>query len=314
MQSQHIKKILFSVFLSSFLIVFPELLFSKDNYVLQSKDVRVVYAPQLKPAAKEVSVIYQGIKEDLEATFGWKINEAPTVLLIPDRESFLKMIDNSITVAFASSSKNMIVIDYSKMVTRSFKLGITLKHELCHILLHQHIKGNRLPRWLNEGLAQWVSDGIAELIRDPKKSYLNKAVLSKKFIRFKDLQYRFPDDEKATLLAYEESKSFIIYLINRFGTNRIRNFLNRLKNGEKLDTAISNAFSFSLEALESDWHKSLRYHITWFAYLCHHIYGILFFFTAVITFYTFIRWRITRKKYWDEDDDDDTLDNISYYT
>ena len=93
------------------------------------------------------------------------------------------MAGDPLVVAFAVPQRNLIVIDYSKMITHPLSLETTLKHELCHILLHEHIKTEILPRWLDEGLCQWASGGIGEIIMDQKRSRLNRAAFSREFIR-----------------------------------------------------------------------------------------------------------------------------------
>ena len=95
MRSQFLKKTLSLSALLAFIFLYPVLLLAENEETLESNGVRVVYAPQLKQAAKEVSLIYPGIKKDIETIFTWKINEMPTVFLIPDRETFLKMITDS---------------------------------------------------------------------------------------------------------------------------------------------------------------------------------------------------------------------------
>ena len=120
----------------------------------------------------------------------------PSIILVKNRKDFVRLAGDSLTVAFAVPSKNLIVIDYSKMITGSFRLQTTLKHELCHLLLHQHIKAENLPRWFDEGLCMWASEGIAEIIMDPKQSYLNRAAVTKRFIPFNNLKFRFPADKK----------------------------------------------------------------------------------------------------------------------
>jgi hypothetical protein len=100
----------------------------------------------------------------LENTLEWTIDFKPTIVLVNDSEKFQEMTGNSLIVAYAVSQRNLIVIDHSKMNTKPFSLGSIIKHELCHLLLHDKISKVILPRWLDEGVSQWVSDGIAEII------------------------------------------------------------------------------------------------------------------------------------------------------
>jgi len=172
------------------IVVLTQSAYAQDHQILQAEDVRVLYDAPIRSAAKQVITLYPGVKENLESMFGWELASVPSVLLKKNRADFLGMAGDPLVVAFAVPSRNLMVIDYSKMITGPFNLEATLKHELCHILLHKHIKTEILPRWLDEGLCQWASGGIDEIIMDPKRSRLNRASFSKQFIPFRELKNR----------------------------------------------------------------------------------------------------------------------------
>jgi hypothetical protein len=213
------------------------------------------------------------------------------------------MVGSPLFVAFAVPEQQLVVIDYSRMTTDPFTLRTTLKHELCNLILHRHIESVRLPTWLDEGIAQWTSDGIAEIIMDRKRSVLREATLSGNYLSMLDLVHGFPRDRRSLMLAYEQSRSFIEYVSREFGTDEIREMLGYLSTGDTVDEAIERSLSVSLGSLERKWQHQLRQRTTWFSYLSTHLYGILFFFAALITIGGFIRVMIRkRRRYADEDD------------
>jgi len=268
---------------------------------LRTGHVEVFFDASLEPAAKEVLHLYPVVREELESLFAWQLHSKPSVLLIKTRKDFLKISGDSLIVAFAAPQKNLIVIDNSKMIKHPFSLATTLKHELAHLLLHQYIRADIFPRWLDEGLCQWASDGIGEVIRDPKSSLLNRAAFSGKFIRLRELQQNFPPDKRSRLLAYEESKSFVTYLAGRFGREIIFKVLHHMESGLTAEAAIQTASFIPFEVLEKEWRYSLRNKMTWFALLSYYLYEILFALMALITIYAFIRRRIKKKDYWDDE-------------
>ena len=274
---------------------------AKELQSLQTGYVKVLFDASLKSAAEETLYLYPLVKEEIESLFNWKLNLKPSVLLVKTREYFLTMAGDSLIVAFAVPKKNLIVIDYSKMLKHPFSLETTLKHELIHLLLHQHINEDILPRWLDEGLCQWASDGIGEIIRDPKSSLLNQAAFSRRFIKLQELQRKFPPDKRTRLLAYEEGKSFITYLVGRFGKEIIFQVLNHMKKGITAEEAIQTASSIPFEMLEKEWHHSLKKKISWFTFLSYYLYEILFTLMAFITVVAFIRLRLKKKRYVDDE-------------
>lgn len=291
-------------------VILERILFAADVQVLREKEYTILFEPFLDAAVREVADVYPVIKSDLERVFGWKLDLRPSVLLIRHRERFHGLAKNPLTVAYAVPEKDLIVIDYSKMNIHPFNLEITLKHELCHLLIHHHIKGHILPRWLDEGICQWASDGIGDIIMDQKRSLLNKAAFRGRFIRLSSLKEGFPDEKETLLLAYEESKSFIAYLIGRFGREGILQVLAFMKKGENVDTALLSTFSIPLGKLEKQWHHSLRQQVTWFTYFSYHLYEILFALMALTAIYAFIRIVLRKRSYMEEAEGDDNFPMI----
>jgi hypothetical protein len=265
--------------------------------VLKNDDLAVVYEPPLQAAADEVLRLYPILSQELHALLGWHLVSRPRVVLIRTNQQFRQITRNSPIVAFASPQRNLIVIDYSRMSTRPFNLRITLKHELCHLLLHAHIKAANLPRWLDEGVCQWASDGIGELLMDKSWSGLAAAVMAGQTYRFSRLSNRFPSGKSALMLAYEQSKSFIVYIDRRYGQDALSDILGDLKNGESIDTALFQNLSLSLNELEKDWLADIERTPPWLVFLASNVYGILFFLAAVLLVVGFIRAIIRRRAY-----------------
>jgi len=220
----------------------------------------------------------------------------PSILLIRESRQFQQWTDSPLTVAFAIPQKGLVVIDYSKMKAHPFSLRNTFKHELCHLLLHQHIKDELLPRWLDEGVAQWASDGAGDIVLDQKRSLLNRAALNGRFIPLHSLTEGFPRRDQDLILAYEESKSFIDYLIAKSGREGVLKVLEGIKGGEKIEDAVLRSCAVSLYDLEKGWQHALRKRMTWFTYLSYHLYEILFALAALITIYASIRLMLKKRR------------------
>ena len=135
-----------------FLFIAPfQTLHAENTEIIQTDQLSVLFEKPLRIAAKEIVDIYPTLKTELENTLEWTIDFKPTIVLVNDSEKFQEMTGNSLIVAYAVSQRNLIVIDHSKMNTKPFSLGSIIKHELCHLLLHDKINKVILPRWLDEG-------------------------------------------------------------------------------------------------------------------------------------------------------------------
>ena len=286
-----------------FFLTFMNTLYAEPNKI-QTKEVIVIFEEPLETVAKDVVKIYPAVKADLVATLDWKVDVIPDVILVKDKSTLMRMVGSDIIIAFAIPGRNLIVLDTSRVYTRPFTLEATLKHELCHILLHSNIKDERLPRWLDEGVCQWASGGIAELMTDDGDRALTKATISDGVISIGDL-IRFPRDEKSLLLAYEESKSIVEYIVSEYGKQGILQILEYLKEGHSIDDSIQKSLSVSTSELEIKWLAYLKRKHTWFSYLSYNIYTILFSLAAVITVYGFIRLLKKKRAYVDDDEEKD---------
>ena len=275
--------------------------------VLQNEQVIVVYDPPLEPAAREVVNIFPFVAKDLQDIFGWELLVRPRVVLVDSFDRFRGMEHNDLFVAFAVPGKNLVVIDYSKMNISPFTLSITLKHELCHLLLHQHIGSSNLPKWLDEGVCQWASDGIAEILMDKSRSVFRTSLVAGNLFSFGSLHDRFPSNERALVLAYEQSKNLIDYIVREYGRQSLLDILYDLKNGESIEDAVLRRLGVSMPSLEEQWRRHLRGKTYWLALLANNVYAIIFFLAAVMAILGFIRLRMRKRayrdEYWDEDEE-----------
>jgi hypothetical protein len=275
---------------------------------LEREGVVVLYEESLRKGAEEAADLYPKAKGDLEDALPWFVGFKPTILLIKKSETFQRLAGSELISAFAVPEKNLMVIDYSKMDTGPFTIEATMKHELCHLMLHHQVDNGNLPKWLDEGLAQWVSQGLAEIVINQKKSLLNETVLKGQFVRIRTLTRRFPVERHSLVLAYEASRSIVEYMIRKYGVDGISRVIQRLKAGDTQETAFSAGLSISLDDLERGWHDALRKRTTWFMYVVNHLYEILFFLAALITIYGFIKAFMRKRSYKDEDEDTGSWD------
>ncbi len=298
----HLKKTLFVLIIS--MIVAPPLC-AQTLSALKSDMVTVLFDKPLDFAAGDVTGMYPGIKKELEAALLWPVDFQPTVVLIGEQERFSQMAGNSAYVAYALPDKQLIVIDYSRMNTRPFTLRITLKHELCHLLLHRHITRVHLPKWLDEGVAQWASDGIGEIMTGRNDSVLRWATFSGRFIRLDALAHHFPGSDRDLVLAYEQSKLLVEYIIANFGKNGLLNILEAMRNGREADQAIEMSLMMSTADLEHAWQRNQRSVSTLLAYLAANIYTLVFIGAAFLTFVLYLRVMIRKRRFVDEEEDEE---------
>jgi len=280
------------------LMTFPETTHgARGPRVLEEEDVAIIYDESMGPAAEETARIYPAIRAGLEGVLKWRLDFRPAIYLVRRRREFRRMAGTDIIVAFALPSRKLIVIDYSRMKTDPFSIEVTIKHELCHLLLHEHIPEENLPFWLDEGLAQWVSGGISELITPSKRSLLKEATLAGRYVTLQELKKRYSAERDSLLLAYEASKSLVEFIIRKYGLKRLLETLGYLEAGNSLGEALNRGLAVSQENLEKAWHEDLRRRTTWINFLISNMYEILFFLAALIVSYGFLRVVLKKRAY-----------------
>jgi Peptidase MA superfamily len=266
-------------------------------------EITVRYEAPLKSAAQRIVSGYSKNRNEVEAKLGWRLLGKPLVVLTGDSSAFQKIARNELVTGFAMPERNLIVIDYSKVDRTPFDMRDTFRHELTHLLLHQNIESSILPKWLDEGVAQWASGGMADIMRSGEKALLQKALLSNSMIPLAEMSSTFPNAPDMLILAYEESKSFIEFVIHRCGEEKLRLVLRDMADMKTIDQAFYENCGVRLDMLEQLWKKSLHRDYTWISYAADNIYWLLFFLAA---FATIAAWWIAkrrRKNYRDEEDE-----------
>jgi hypothetical protein len=294
------------VLLFIFFCIMPMQVIHAEIRTIQTKDFTVSYEERLANVAAEVAQVYPIVSQELVETLKWETDFRPKIILTGDRDAFRKIVGMDIITAFALPGRALIVIDTSRVYTKPFSLRSTLKHELCHLLLHQNIDSGILPRWIDEGVCQWASGGVAELMSDDGGRILTKAAVSDRLISIRELA-RFPMDEPSLILAYEESKNIIEYIVRDFGKTELMQILENLKEGDTINESIQKSLGLPLSELESKWHSSLKRKYTWFTYLSANLYTIIFVLAALITVYGFMRLIQKKRAYKDDEEEEEEI-------
>lgn len=293
------KKVLLFIVISSFIASVSG---AADILQYSGPGVVVRYPSSLHGAAVSLARSYTDVKSDLQRKLGWKADFVPLVILIRRNSTFRRQVQNDLVTAFAVPGQDLIVMDYSKVEGAPFDVNATLEHELCHLLLHRNVQSP--PKWLDEGVAQWASGGLADIMNPGQKNILKQALLSNRLIPLGDLSSVFPVEPRGFILAYEESKSFIEYIANKYGADKLRAVLKRMKSGDPINQALNITLGSDLDALQDAWQESLHRRYSWPSYLADNLFWILFLAAALITLIGYFQAKRRLREYRDEEDED----------
>jgi len=180
------------------------------------------------------------------------------VLLTPDLGHFRDALPRESNVPYwadglAVPSLNLIVLKSPRILPNADPLEIFV-HEYVHILLGKQSGGEKIPTWLNEGLAIYLSGewGWSRSI------YMTRAVLSDKVIPLRKLEKGFPSDIEAARTAYAQSYYVIAFLRKNFGVKGLHEFIRFYQRGFGFENALHRATGLRFEELEDRWERFIK--------------------------------------------------------
>jgi len=268
---------------------------------IKASPFNLEYADGAERAAREALRLIPDLIGEIRNDLEWEYSTTGTIMLMSTSE-FRKVIRNQRITAVALPERSLIIMDTTKTAHDPFLFRSTLKHEMIHMILHQHIRNGLLPRWLNEGVSQMLSDGVSEILFQRKGKILRQTWLSKRLIRLPGLESAFGRPE-TMLLAYEESKSLVEYIERASGKGTVKRILHKMGEGKGAEEAVYSITGKTLYEIEGDWIKSIGRKDSILSYLSNSFVTILFALGALLTVLGFIRMLIRKSRYRDEDDD-----------
>jgi len=127
----------------------------------------------------------------------------------------------------------------------------TIAHELTHLVTYQVTANpyNSLPTWLNEGLSVF-SEGELSLTF---AGALAAAEANGLFFSVRSLCSSFSAFTDQAIQSYAQSYAIVAYLIDEYGSDKMRELLDVFKQGSGYDEAFISVYGFDLDALNTLW-------------------------------------------------------------
>ena len=128
-------------------------------------------------------------------------------------------------------------------------LSAVLYHEFTHAVIHS-MAGNRVPTWLDEGLAQYEERWVRAPEGRMEGDLIPLSKLSGSFMK---------DGTDTAKQAYAESLSAVQFFVDRYGMFSLSRVLNLLGEGKDISEAMNEAAGVTLPQFEGLWRESLGY-------------------------------------------------------
>lgn len=231
----------------------------------------------------EAERYYRNIASDLGyARYSefWTWDKRVKIYIYPDHDSFIKATGQP---GWSQGVANYNTKQITSYVWSSGFLDSLLPHEIAHLVFRDFVGfQGEVPLWLDEGVAQWEEDAKRPNAKALIKRYysednlLSVEDIMKLDIRtLKDKEGLFirpttTKEKKAGVVFlsannlievfYLESFSLVGYLIEKFGSDAFAGFCRELRDGKRIEDALSAAYPShirSISEFETGWREYL---------------------------------------------------------
>jgi hypothetical protein len=171
-------------------------------------------------------------------------------------------------------------------------ISSVLRHEFVHLLLPLRLRGARVPKWFEEGLAEMIGGRVFSRVED----LLSPAAATDRLIPLADLAHSFPESGAAAALAYAQGESAVRFLSREHGLGPL---LDAVAERGSLEAALGS-FSDSPGAFEDRWRDSLAKKGWWILPLAGALVPMLLFVAALLVFAGWLRVRRRARRIYED--------------
>lgn len=130
-----------------------------------------------------------------------------------------------------------------------------IPHELAHLIQNSYTfncKGNWVPTWFGEGLAQFMEEGID----DEDLDWIWYLELAGYTPSLRSLVGSFSFDTEQAYSEYMISKLVFNFLVEEYGSQKMAELLDQLRAGEMIDSALEEVYGFDTDGLDAAWRQA----------------------------------------------------------
>ncbi len=232
-----------------------------DWKVLRTKHFDIYYYGQMEEIASIGASIAEETFTEYKSKFDYIITHRIPLIFYNTHNQFEQTNTTSGFIpegvgGFFEFMKGRVVIPYSGSL-HDFRHVIM--HELVHVFmttkLFRILKDHRIssdrypPLWFTEGLAEYISttiDGQARMV-------MRDAVLNNYFVNLENI-YRI----NGTFQMYKEGQNFLTYVADKYGPEKVMQFLNNFWMYQSFNKVIEHTLGESIKKIDEQWEFYLK--------------------------------------------------------
>jgi hypothetical protein len=155
----------------------------------------------------------------------------------------------------ASPKIGVVLVAIAPDASQKINMETKIPHELAHIMLYRALGKNyaNQPTWLVEGISSMM-----EVYPTPDYEVaLNSASEKDSLISFDQLCDSFPGDSGSAFLAYAQSRSFVTYIRETYGTSGLNRLISSYSDGQNCEIGATSALGTPLSQLDTRWREDV---------------------------------------------------------
>lgn len=251
---------------------------------------------------KETTKILQRSCQRLSRIFGDTLTGPVSVYVADTEQEFQARTGSSFPdwgIGCAIPSRHLIVVKSPAHFKYGKSLKQVLEHELAHIFLGAKVKGQNIPRWLDEGFAMMHSHEWT-LGQDV---VVARAVLTNSIFPLSEIERLNSFRESRAHLAYTLSFLAVSYLFREYGEESFVELVNLLSRGESWDGSLLKTTGSDYRDFQDEFLVYIKSRYQWISLL-----GDTFFLWVglafLIIFVYLLKKRHTKKilRRWDQEE------------
>jgi len=223
-----------------------EFVFEKDDSLLTERLYKKIQRPL----------------QNIERFFGGAPGSRITIFITKSRYEYDKYTRRAVpewSQAVAFTGQGLIVLRLSTAEDIKSSPQVLL-HELTHMFIAARYPQRRIPRWLNEGLAQYLS---GQRLSVQQKVALANAIAAKKIIALSAIDSVLGYSAPRANLAYAQSLAAVDFIVRSYGWEKLRVLLDNVARYHSINDAFVQTLGFDFIDFELAWYKDLYARYRW---------------------------------------------------
>jgi hypothetical protein len=245
------KKILSILFL--IFSLFPNYIHSQTQFLYPHFQINSNDQAQ----ANEIAPILQTSYQDFSKFFNDSLTHPISVFIAESEAEFNKLLGENFPdwgIGAAIPEHSLIVLKSPKVFKYDKPINQVARHELAHVFIHHKVKGNEIPRFMDEGLAMYLSFEW-EFGQD---LFVARAVFTNSIIPLYRIESVNSFKSGKAELSYTESFLAASYFLKEYGKSNLDTLLLSLSQNEGIDQALIKSIGINYDDFQKEFSSYIK--------------------------------------------------------